>query len=85
MLSIYPDTYEGCLQFTLIALLYYTGIRRQELIHLTQMGSSLYHGKLKILETNKERIIPIASELKAYMKGNEVPQKHEGLKKQQPI
>ena len=78
--DMYPDTYEGCLQFTLIALFYYTGIRRQELIHLTSDGVATDHRQLKILgKRNKERIIPIVSELKAYMKAYEVAKKNEGL------
>jgi integrase/recombinase XerC len=51
----FPDSYEGCLQFTIIALLYYTGKRSLKVL-----------GK-----RNKERIIPVVKELESYLKAYE--------------
>lgn len=66
--SRYPQTYEGCLQFTLIALLYYTGMRRQELIHLSSQGIDPDKRTLKVLgKRNKERMIPIVAVLKDHL------------------
>lgn len=66
--SRYPQTYEGCLQFTLIALLYYTGMRRQELIHLSSKGIDPDKRTLKVLgKRNKERMIPIVAVLKDHL------------------
>lgn len=68
----YPDSYEGFLQFTIIALFYYTGIRRHELIHITAEGVASDKRSLKVLgKRNKERIIPIVKELKSYLEAYE--------------
>ena len=68
----FPDSYEGCLQFTIIALLYYTGIRRQELIDITPEGVAADKRSLKVLgKRNKERIIPVVKELESYLKAYE--------------
>ena len=64
----YPDTYEGQLQFTLIAMLYYTGMRRKELIGLTINNLDSQKRTLKVLgKQNKERIIPVVSELRTHL------------------
>ena len=64
----YPDHYEGSLQFTLIALFYYTGIRRQELIHIKEEGVDANKSNLKVLgKRNKERIVPIVTDLKTIL------------------
>ena len=64
----YPNSYEGCLQLTLIALLYYTGMRRQELINLKSSWVNSQKQILKVLgKRNKERMIPIVTSLQGYL------------------
>lgn len=76
----YPDHYEGSLQFTLIALFYYTGIRRQELIHLKEEGVDADKSNLKVLgKRNKERIVPIVADLKTILERYDLAKKEAGL------
>lgn len=76
----YPEHYEGSLQFTLIALFYYTGIRRQELIHLRREGISADKSNLKVLgKRNKERIVPIVGDLKIILEHYDQAKKEAGL------
>ena len=76
----YPDHYEGSLQFTLIALFYYTGIRRQELIHLKAEGVDADKSNLKVLgKRNKERIVPIVTDLKTILERYDLAKKEAGL------
>ena len=76
----YPDHYEGSLQFTLIALFYYTGIRRKELIHLKEEGVDANKSNLKVLgKRNKERIVPIVMDLKTILERYEQAKKEAGL------
>ena len=76
----YPDHYEGSLQFTLIALFYYTGIRRKELIHLKEEGVDANKSNLKVLgKRNKERIVPIVTDLKTILERYEQSKKEAGL------
>ena len=82
--EMYPDTYEGCLQFTLIALFYYTGIRRQELIHLTWWGRH-GSGTWRFWENEIRSVLYLWIELKAYMKAYEVAKNTRDWKRQQPI
>lgn len=54
-----PD-YEGCRDKMIITLLYATGIRRMELVHLLTSDLDLRKGTLKVLgKRNKERIVPL--------------------------
>ena len=76
----YPDHYEGSLQFTLIALFYYTGIRRQELINLKEEGVDANKSNLKVLgKRNKERIVPIVRDLKTILERYDQVKKEAGL------
>lgn len=76
----YPDNYEGSLQFTLIALFYYTGIRRQELIYLKEEGVDADKNNLKVLgKRNKERIVPIVADLKTILERYDLAKKEAGL------
>ena len=62
-----PD-FLGTLQRTLIALFYFTGMRRSELIHLKQSSYDQTASVLKVLgKRNKERIIPILPEMEALL------------------
>lgn len=65
----FPDNYEGMLAKMVIELLYGTGMRRSELIHLKESDVDSYNSQLKVLgKRNKERIIPIHSELRSAIK-----------------
>lgn len=56
----FPINYEGTLQKTVITLLYYTGIRRQELIDLKSTSVDFHTHSIKVLgKRNKERVIPL--------------------------
>ena len=62
--DFFPEEYTGVLQRTVIQLLYYTGIRRSELIELKVKDVDLSEGLMKVLgKRNKERIIPIGEQL----------------------
>ncbi len=65
----FPENYEGMLAKMVIELLYGTGMRRSELIHLKESDVDTYNSQLKVLgKRNKERIIPIHSELRNAIK-----------------
>jgi integrase/recombinase XerC len=58
--DLFADDYEGVLQKAVIALLYYTGIRRQELIDLKTTAVDFETFVIKVLgKRNKERMIPL--------------------------
>ena len=58
--DLFSKDYEGVLQKTIITLLYYTGIRRQELIDLKVTSVDFETNTIKVLgKRNKERIIPL--------------------------
>lgn len=60
----FPDTWEGKTKRLIIELLYNTGMRRAELVNLRESQLDKYNGTIKVLgKGNKERIIPISSEL----------------------
>lgn len=62
--SYFPEGFEGLRDRLIILLLYHTGMRRAELIGLRQDQVDLERAQLKVLgKRNKERIIPIQSEL----------------------
>ena len=64
----FTPNFLGTLQRTLIALLYFTGMRRSELIHLKQSNYDQTAGVLKVLgKRNKERIIPVLPEMDALL------------------
>jgi len=62
--DFFPDTFQGKTDFLLFEILYQTGIRRNELIHLKESDIDQYSGTIKVLgKGNKERIIPVNNEL----------------------
>lgn len=69
----FSDDYIGILEKTIIAVFYFTGIRRIELINLKESNVLINEGFIKVLgKRNKERLIPILDELvqiiKTYLK-----------------
>lgn len=60
----FPDNYEGLRDNLIINLLYYTGMRRSELINLKISDIDISGKKIKVLgKRNKERLIPLTDEL----------------------
>ncbi len=60
----FPDNYEGFRDNLIINLLYYTGMRRAELINLRTSDIDIAEKKIKVLgKRNKERIIPLTKKL----------------------
>ena len=67
--DLFSTDYEGILQKTIINLLYYTGIRRQELIDLKTTSVDFETHSIKVLgKRNKERLIPILPSLLGCLK-----------------
>lgn len=67
--NLFPKDYEGVLQKTIISLMYYTGLRRQELIELECTSVDFETNSIKVLgKRNKERIIPLLPEAVDRMK-----------------
>lgn len=65
----FAQNYEGILQKTIIGLLYYTGIRRQELIDLKTNAVDFETESIKVLgKRNKERIIPLLPDAVKYLR-----------------
>jgi integrase/recombinase XerC len=66
--SLYSEDWKGILEKTLIMTLYYTGMRRSELIHLQTENVDFNRAQLKVLgKRNKERLLPILPELKVQL------------------
>lgn len=66
--DFFPEEYTGVLQRTVIQLLYYTGIRRSELIDLKVQDVDLSEGLMKVLgKRNKERLLPLLPEIKTQL------------------
>ena len=66
--DFFPEEYTGVLQRTVIQLLYYTGIRRSELIELKVQDIDLSEGLMKVLgKRNKERLLPLLPEIKTQL------------------
>jgi integrase/recombinase XerC len=62
--TVFPDTFEGARDKLVLNLLYSTGIRLSELIGLRVADTDLSAAQIKVLgKRNKERIIPVTSEL----------------------
>ena len=58
--NLFSKDYQGLLEKTIITLLYYTGIRRQELINLKMEAVDLDSEYIKVKgKRNKERLIPL--------------------------
>ncbi len=65
----FAEGFEGQRNRLIIDLLYQTGMRRAELLHLTEADVDQYSLQLKVLgKRNKERIIPFNLELKNSIK-----------------
>ena len=66
--DIFPDTYVGSVSKTIIQLLYFTGIRRSELIDLKVQDIDFSTRLLKVLgKRNKERLVPLLPEIQHHM------------------
>ena len=62
--ELFSQDYRGILEKTIITVLYYTGIRRQELIDLKTVAVDLDSQFIKVKgKRNKERFIPLLPEL----------------------
>ena len=62
--ELFSQDYRGILEKTIITVLYYTGIRRQELIDLKTVSVDLDSQFIKVKgKRNKERFIPLLPEL----------------------
>ncbi|MEO6904849.1 MAG: tyrosine-type recombinase/integrase [Ginsengibacter sp.] len=60
----FSETFEGKTNFLLFEILYQTGIRRNELIHLKESDVDKSSGTIKVLgKGNKERLIPVNNEM----------------------
>ena len=58
--DLFPKDYEGVLQKTIISLMYYTGLRRMELIELEDTSVDFQNKSIKVLgKRNKERMVPL--------------------------
>ena len=67
--DLFPKDYEGVLQKTIISLMYYTGLRRMELIELEDTSVDFQNKSIKVLgKRNKERMIPLLPEAIEIMK-----------------
>ncbi|MFX0557271.1 tyrosine-type recombinase/integrase [Maribacter sp. CXY002] len=63
----YPVGFEGIRDKLLIHILYATGMRRAELVNLKVSDVDFYQNNIKVLgKRNKERIVPMLMETKAY-------------------
>lgn len=66
--EIFTDDFKGIRDKLVIETLFGTGIRLAELLGLKETDINIYEGTIKVLgKRNKERIIPINSELKRLM------------------
>lgn len=75
--DVFADTFEGLRDELMFELFYQTGIRLSELVELKETDVSEQH--IKVLgKRNKERIIPISTELKNKI-NIYLTQKHKGL------
>ena len=60
--DLFPDTFEGWRDRTIIELFYATGMRLTELINIKKDDIDLYESTVKVLgKRNKERIIPFGN------------------------
>jgi integrase/recombinase XerC len=63
--SLFPETFEGIRDSLIIELFYETGIRRAELVGISDNNIDFENNTIKVLgKRNKERIIPIELDLK---------------------
>jgi integrase/recombinase XerC len=60
----FPEKFAGKTDFLIFEILYQTGIRRNELIHLKESDVNKSSGVIKVLgKGNKERFIPVSNQL----------------------
>lgn len=60
----YADGFEGATERLIVELLYQTGIRRAELVHLKESDVEFSRKQIRVLgKRNKERMIPVGEEL----------------------
>lgn len=65
----FPDSFQGRTEYLVISLLYHTGIRVSELVHLKMNQIDFARNQIKVLgKGNKERIIPVHASLAALIK-----------------
>lgn len=62
--GVFPDTWDGKLNRLIFSILYNTGIRLNELIHLKESDIDKYASSIKVLgKGNKERLLPVSNQL----------------------
>jgi integrase/recombinase XerC len=62
--GVFPDTWDGNLNRLIFSILYSTGIRLNELIHLKEADIDKYSSSIKVLgKGNKERLVPVSNQL----------------------
>ena len=82
-LSLFEEDYNGVLSKTLIELLYSTGMRRSELIHLTPGDIDWNNHQIKVLgKRNKERFLPMLPSLQETLTDYEALKTEMGWEKQ---
>ena len=60
--GVFPDTWDGKLNRLIFSILYNTGIRLNELIHLKEADVDKYSSSIKVLgKGNKERLVPVSN------------------------
>lgn len=63
------DTYEGILSLTVILMLYLTGMRRAEILSLSDRDIDFSSKQIKVTgKRNKQRVIPFGNELESQIK-----------------
>lgn len=73
----FPDTWQGKTERLLLQLFYNTGMRLSEVINLKDNQVNVFNHALKILgKGNKERIVPISSELLSAIKNYQQERNH---------
>lgn len=72
----FPDSFQGRTDYLVISLLYHTGMRVSELVHLKDNQIDLVRYQIKVLgKGNKERIIPVYEGLIALIKAYQAEKK----------
>jgi integrase/recombinase XerC len=67
--AVFPDTFEGIRDKTIIELFYATGIRLSELTNIKMEDIDFYYQTIKIIgKRKKERIVPFSPKLSAILK-----------------
>jgi integrase/recombinase XerC len=66
---VFPDTYEGIRDKTILELFYATGIRLSELLNIKKNDIDFYNQTIKIMgKRKKERIVPFSPKLSSVLK-----------------